>query len=143
MALDQINNSKLIWLIGGGLIIIVALGAAYFWLSSNSEPEVQQVAIPAPKPKVEAPPVVEPVMEQPASEAVDENALVKEDILKEQVPENASLAKEEIARLDDIQKQLNEQENSLKGQHVDADKLIQLKEEQIKLIEQQIAAKSS
>ena len=55
-------------------------------------------------------------------------------------PENASLAKEEVAKLDDIQSQLKEQEKSLQAQHKDADELVKLKEEQIKLLEAQLAA---
>ena len=46
--------------------------------------------------------------------------------------------KEEAAKLDDIQSQLKEQEDLLKAQHSDADQLIQLKEEQIKLLEAQL-----
>lgn len=147
MTEDQTNNSKLMWIIVGALVVIVALGAAYMWLNTKNtqdqDKELEQLVntTPKPKPKVKAPPVAESV--QAASEAVDEHALVKEDILREQVPQNASLAKEELARLEDIQKQLNDQDESLKGQHQDADKLIQLKEEQIKLLEQQMSAKNS
>ena len=65
--------------------------------------------------------------------------LVEENITELPVPENASLAKEEIAKLDDIQSQLNDQETTLKQQHNDADELIKLKEEQIKLLEAQLA----
>ena len=46
-----------------------------------------------------------------------------------------------MAKLDDIQSQLNEQEAMLKAQHADADELITLKEEQIKLLEAQLAQK--
>ncbi|QIO06959.1 hypothetical protein [Acinetobacter shaoyimingii] len=147
MTEDQTNNSKLMWVIVGALVVIVALGAAYMWLNTKNtqdqDKELEQLVntTPKPKPKVKAPPVAESV--QAASEAVDEHALVNEDILREQVPQNASLAKEELARLEDIQKQLNDQDESLKGQHQDADKLIQLKEEQIKLLEQQMSAKNS
>ncbi|NHB57999.1 hypothetical protein G9F32_08170 [Acinetobacter sp. 194] len=147
MTEDQTNNSKLMWIIAGALVVIVALGVAYMWLNTKNtqdqDKELEQLVntTPKPKPKVKAPPVAESV--QAASEAVDEHALVKEDILREQVPQNASLAKEELARLEDIQKQLNDQDESLKGQHQDADKLIQLKEEQIKLLEQQMSAKNS
>ena len=57
------------------------------------------------------------------------------------MPENAALAKEEIAKLEDIQSQLTEQEKTLKAQHTDADQLIKLKEEQIKLLEAQLSQK--
>ncbi len=52
---------------------------------------------------------------------------------------NAALAKEEVAKLDDIQNQLNDQRALLKQQHNDADELIKLKEEQIKILEAQLA----
>ena len=68
--------------------------------------------------------------------------MVNESILKDSVPENSSLAKEEVAKLDDIQKQLDEQQQNLKSQHADADQLLKLKEEQVKLLEQQLAAQA-
>lgn len=64
--------------------------------------------------------------------------LVEESILKAAVPNNESLAKEEIAKLDDIQHQLKDQKQELQAQHHDADTLIKLKEEQIKLLEAQL-----
>ena len=69
--------------------------------------------------------------------------MVDEKILKAPVPENESLLKEEVAKLDDIQSQLNEQESMLKTQHTDADDLIALKEEQIKLLEAQLKKSNS
>jgi uncharacterized coiled-coil protein SlyX len=65
--------------------------------------------------------------------------LITEDILKAPIPQNASLAKEEEARLADLQLQLAEQEKTLQAQHADADQLIKLKEQQLKLLEQQLA----
>ena len=64
-------------------------------------------------------------------------------MVKDEVPQNESLAKEEVARLDDIQKQLDEQAKILKSQHADADQLIKLKEEQIKLLEQQLSTQQN
>ena len=62
-----------------------------------------------------------------------------EDLLKAPVPENPALAKEEVAKLDDIQNQLYDQHTLLKQQHNDSDELIKLKEEQIKILEAQLA----
>lgn len=76
-------------------------------------------------------------MAVPAGNAGTGQELVNEDLLKERSPANAALAKEEIARLEDIQKQLQDQEANLKAQHQDADQLIKLKEEQILLLEKQ------
>ena len=67
--------------------------------------------------------------------------LVDESILKTATPNDPALAKEEMAKLEDIQTQLHDQENILKAQHNDADQLITLKEEQIKLIEAQLVQK--
>ena len=82
-----------------------------------------------------------PVEQSAASETANVE-LVKESILKDKIPENTSLAKEEVAKLEDIQKQLDDQQQNLKSQHADADQLIKLKEEQIKLLQQQIAAQN-
>ena len=50
--------------------------------------------------------------------------------------------KEEIAKLDDIHIQLKDQQQELKQQHTDVDTLLQLKEEQVKLLETQLAAQN-
>ena len=144
MTLDQRQNSKLLMGIIAGLVVLVAIFLAYQWMSSpQPKHEIEQQVVHAP-----AKPVVKeaaPVVENSASTAVANTTteapiqLVDETILKQDVPKNASLAKEEIAKLDDIQTQLNEQEKTLKAQHTDADDLIALKEEQIKLLEAQLA----
>ncbi|TCB65319.1 hypothetical protein [Acinetobacter sp. ANC 4178] len=144
MTLDQRQNSKLLVGIIAGLVVLVAIFLAYQWMSSSQpqhEAEQQVVHTPA-KPVVKE---AVPVVENAASTAVANTTaeapiqLVDEAILKQDVPKNASLAKEEIAKLDDIQTQLDEQEKTLKAQHADADDLIALKEEQVKLLEAQLA----
>ncbi len=141
MTLEQRNSPKLLWGITGGLVAIIALFLAYQWFFATSneiQPEHVETRLTAP-----ARPV--PQAERPAELAVQAEQktvqLVDEKILKETVPENKALAKEEVAKLDDIQSQLNEQERMLKAQHADADKLIALKQEQIKLLEAQLAQK--
>ena len=106
--------------------------------------KTKQSAIPVAQP-AKTPQVAQPLEETVASTpAIESNqALVNESILKDEVPQNESLAKEEVARLDDIQKQLDEQAKILKSQHADADQLIKLKEEQIKLLEQQLSAQQN
>jgi hypothetical protein len=142
--LDQRQNSKLLVGIIAGLVVLVAIFLAYQWMSSpqpKHEVEHQVVRTPA-KPVVKE---AAPVVDNSASTAVANTTteapiqLVDEAILKQDVPKNASLAKEEIAKLDDIQTQLDEQEKTLKAQHADADDLIALKEEQVKLLEAQLA----
>lgn len=135
MTRDYRENSKLIWIIAGGLIAIILLVIIYLWINNSTAPKVQ----PTLKQNITAPPLAHPVEETAASTS-NAGTLVDEKILKDQVPKNASSAKEEIAKLEDIQQQLDEQQQMLNTQHADADQLIKLKEEQIKLLEQQLAA---
>lgn len=134
MTLDQRNSPKLLLGIMGGLVAIIALFLAYQWFFATSNetlPEHEGASLTAPAKPAE-----------PLAQAEQKTIqLVDEKILKQAVPENESLAKEEVAKLDDIQSQLNEQEAMLKAQHADADELITLKEEQIKLLEAQLAQK--
>ena len=140
MSSVQHNNPKLLWGITAGLVAIIAIFALYQWLFTAQEPTtpvLHQAELIQPTVKAL------PEAEKAASTAMADNTikLVEEDILKAPVPENASLAKEEVAKLDDIQSQLKEQEKSLQAQHKDADELVKLKEEQIKLLEAQLAAR--
>ena len=135
MTLNYRENSKLIWIIAGGLIAIILLVIIYLWMNNTAEPKAQPVL---PNKTVTAAPVVQPTAEPAASEP-DTATLVDEKILKDEVSNNASTAKEEMAKLEDIQKQLDEQQNMLNTQHADADQLIKLKEDQIKLLEKQLA----
>ena len=141
MTLDQRNSPKLLLGIMGGLVAIIALFLAYQWFFATSNeilPEHEGASLTAPaKPAAKAEKPTKPLA-QAEQKTIP---LVDEKILKQAVPENESLAKEEVAKLDDIQSQLNEQEAMLKAQHADADELIALKEEQIKLLEAQLAQK--
>lgn len=151
MRLDQRDNPKLMWMIAGGLVVVILIIAVFFWLNGSTEntpinKSNNPVAPTQTKTEVAPPPVAQPVEQASASALTNSESsnieLVNESLLKEKVPENATLAKEEIAKLDDVQKQLGEQHQSLKSQHTDADQLIKLKEEQIKLLEQQLAENS-
>ncbi|WP_089605416.1 hypothetical protein [Acinetobacter piscicola] len=142
MRIDQRNNSKLMWIIAGALIVVSLFITVFFWLNNDHKnnqvnDQFNQPVAAQKKPVVAAPPAAQPIQENAASTANVE--LVNASILKDQVPQNASLAKEEFAKLEDIQKQLNEQQQNLKSQQADADQLIKLKEEQVKLLEQQLA----
>lgn len=135
MTLDQRNSSKLLWAIIGGLIVIVLVMLSYQWMSQNQNAEatpeaelLSQPAAPAAKAKAEPAVQLEEVPQQ----------LVSEDILKQPVATNATLAKEEMAKLEDLQAQLDDQAALLNAQHADADELIRLKEEQIQLLEAQL-----
>lgn len=147
MALDHSNNSKLMWIIVAGLVIIVTLAVVFLWMSSKdhsretasietSEPVSGTVSSTLPNVALES-----------ASEATialdtltDSNALVSDNLLKDEIPHNATFAKEEIAKLNDLQQQLQAQHETLEAQQSDADQLITLKEEQIKLLEEQLSA---
>ena len=145
MNLDQRNNSKLIWMITAGLVIILSLIAVFFWLNNTNSTTEQTKQSVKPVTQTVTPPVAQPLDTTAASTPITEShqTLVNESILKDEVPQNESLAKEEVARIDDIQKQLDEQAKILKSQHADADQLIKLKEEQIKLLEQQLSAQQN
>lgn len=140
MPLQRKQNSKLLWILIGGLSILVVLFFAAQWFFKKTESSAplvdpQPVSTPAPaKPK--------PAEPLPSSEPLAENAssqqLVSENVLKEPVPTQESLAKEEVSKLEDIHHQLEDQEATLKAQHADADQLTKLKEEQVKLLEAQL-----
>ena len=141
MSVEQRNNPKLLMGIMGALVTVVALVLLYQWLNASSG-EAERIhqediaAVPAAKPAAKT---EEDTAAAKAPETIEAKALVSDELLDAPVPENASLAKEEVAKLDDIQVQLNEQKATLDAQHSDADQLIQLKEEQIKLLEAQLA----
>lgn len=140
MPLQRKQNSKLLWILIGRLSILVVLFFAAQWFFKKTESSAplvdpQPVSTPAPaKPK--------PAEPLPSSEPLAENAssqqLVSENVLKEPVPAQESLAKEEVSKLEDIHRQLKDQEATLKAQHADADQLTKLKEEQVKLLEAQL-----
>ncbi len=136
MTLDQKNSPILLLGITGGLVAIIVLVFAYQWFFSTSNealPEHEAISVQTPAKPAASAEVKAAVTEEQTIQLVDE------EILTAPVPKNEALAKEEVAKLADIQTQLNDQETTLKTQHTDADKLIALKEEQIKLLEAQLA----
>lgn len=136
MTSDQRNSPKLLMGIIGGMVVIIVLFFAYQWfMSSSREITTESESINST--------VSTPVKPSEPVRTMDEKTiqLVDERILKTATPNDPALAKEEVAKLEDIQTQLHDQENILKAQHNDADQLITLKEEQIKLIEAQLVQK--
>lgn len=136
MTSDQRNSPKLLMGIIGGMVVIIVLFFAYQWfMSSSREITTESESINST--------VSTPVKPSEPVRTMDEKTiqLVDESILKTATPNDPALAKEEVAKLEDIQTQLHDQENILKAQHNDADQLITLKEEQIKLIEAQLVQK--
>lgn len=137
----QIQNTTLLWIGVGVIAVIIVLASGYFWLASdpiNTNTDQKTTTQPA---LSQTEPTTTEIETDSSKKIISADpVLVDDTLLTNQIPENPTLAKEEIARLDDIQKQLNQQNETLKGQHQDADQLIQLKEEQIKLLEQELAA---
>lgn len=136
MTSDQRHSPKLLMGIIGGMVVIIVLFFAYQWfMSSSREVTTESESINST--------VSTPVKPSEPVRTMDEKTiqLVDESILKTATPNDPALAKEEVAKLEDIQTQLHDQENILKAQHNDADQLITLKEEQIKLIEAQLVQK--
>lgn len=138
MTPDHRQNPKLMWGIAAGLVVlIVAVFAVSQFLNTSSFQHEEPIAPPV------APAAPSATTQENAASEVDltaANILIDSSILDEPVHENEMLAKEELAKLDDIYVQLAEQESTLEQQHLDADDLIKLKEEQIKLLEAQLAA---
>ncbi len=142
MSVDQANQSNLIWKISGALSAMIIVAAAFMYLQSKNEPTAVKQTPPAiqkkPAEQVVVPVQVEEAASQPTVE--DTKALVNESILKDEVPTNPSLAKEEISKLEDIQDQLLTQQTMLIEQEKNAEELIKLKEEQIQILEEQLIA---
>ena len=143
MSTYQTQNSKLLWMIIGGISVVVVLFLAIQWFLSQKD---QQPTSTATQPIAEktiiskAETTVSANINTASSEVAAPIQLVEESIVKSPIPSNESLAKEEIAKLDDIHQQLKDQQQELKQQHDDVDALLKLKEEQVKLLEAQIAA---
>ncbi|MCU4594418.1 hypothetical protein C7E16_06025 [Acinetobacter radioresistens] len=137
----QKNNSNLLWFIAGVITAIIVMIALYFWLLQDQSPAVSQpVEV---KQSTSKPMNAVPSDQSEPQQAKQGPSLVDDQLLNEPVHPAPALAKEEIAKLDDIQNQLKQQQALLQEQHASADKLIQLKEEQIKLLEAQLAQQPS
>ena len=139
MSTYQTQNSRLLWMIIGGISVVVVLFLAVQWFLAQKDQQSTSTATqPAATVKQQTAVTAEPTAA--SSEVAKPIQLVEESIIKEPLPANDSLAKEEIAKLDDIHQQLKDQQQELKQQHDDVDALLKLKEEQVKLLEAQIAA---
>lgn len=146
MSTYQTENSKLLWMIIAGMSVVVVLFLAVQWFLAQKDQQTSTtVTQPVATKNVAAP------SEQTTTAAEETTAthdvvepiqLVEASIIKEPIPANDTLAKEEIAKLDDIHQQLQDQQHDLKQQNSDVDTLLKLKEDQIKLLEAQIAAQS-
>ncbi len=145
MARNKKENSSLIWWIIGVLCIFTLGIISYFWWVDPSEQTTKETKTNVPKIEKQQTKPVSNVTQQATQPAASTAmaTLVDSKIMDQAIPQNETLAKDEIAKLEDIQKQLNDQTSTLKSQHHDADQIIKLKEEQIKLLEAQIAAQQN
>lgn len=141
------ENSRLLWMIIGGISVVVVLFLAIQWflaqkdqqsITTPTQPVTAHTAAPSAQPDTVIGNETVPKENEPAAPI----KLVEESIIKAPLPANDSLAKEEIAKLDDIHLQLQDQQQELKQQHEDVDQMLKLKEEQIKLLEAQLAAQN-
>lgn len=136
MALDHRNNRKLLWGIAAGLLaVLLAFFAISQWMNkrqSTTTQYTQRSAAPA-KPQSNATSLASSTPQHSTNNLLDYN------ILDQPISIHASLAEDEIAQLDDIYAQLGKQEQLLKQQDINADALIELKQQQIKLLEAQLA----
>ncbi|SPL69116.1 hypothetical protein [Acinetobacter stercoris] len=138
MTQTQRENSHLIWWIAGGLFSIVLAIIVFFQMNTPPRTEHQTLQIPKTENQSKLKKESAQPTPTPPTTTSELKTLVNDDLLKQQIPTSPSLAKEEMTKLDDIQKQLHDQANTLKDQHIDAEQLIKLKEEQIKLLESQM-----
>ncbi|MCH7314196.1 hypothetical protein [Acinetobacter sp. ANC 3882] len=143
MSTYQTENSKLLWMIIAGMSVAVVLFLAVQWfLAQKDQQTTTNATQPVATKTVATPAQPTTTAEETAAtpDVAEPIQLVEASIIKDPIPANDSLAKEEIAKLDDIHQQLQDQQHDLKQQNSDVDTLLKLKEDQIKLLEAQIAA---
>lgn len=136
------NKTKKTALIIGALILIAGGAFAYLQLGQQDTPPLPPVAQKPATPAV-APEATPPAPQATTAPVVEEKILIEESVLTQPVAEDISLQEEEIAKLSEIEKQLAEQKSNLEAQSQDVDELIRLKEEQIKLLEAELAKKQA
>ena len=144
MTQSKPNQSYLIWWILGVLSIFTLGITAYFYWTEPAQQNEQAQQSHAQKTTQknlthEQATIGASNVTTQGMDASSNTALVDEKIIEQTIPQNESLAKDELAKLKDIQTQLDQQTMSLNAQHQDADQLIKLKQEQIKLLEAQLA----
>ncbi|WP_275902826.1 hypothetical protein [Acinetobacter beijerinckii] len=143
MSSYQNENSKLLWMIIGGISVVVVLIFSIQWFFSEKHQETSITSIQPAIEKTVTPSVTATTeYAEVANETPAPIQLVEESIVKDPIPANDTLAKEEITKLDDIHQQLKDQQQDLKQQHTDVDTLLKLKEDQVKLLEAQLAAQN-
>ena len=136
------HSSSLLWWIVAVLTVMTIAVSLYLFGSEQSQTtEPINMQDQSVQPSIQPKP--ETVVAPPEFKPKPNKILVEEKLLTEPIPEHTILAKEEVDKQTDIQQQLLEQEKLLQQQNLTADELIRLKEQQIKLLEQQLAEATS
>lgn len=129
-------NPNRLMLLGalGGAAAVVALVVAVligYWLGRTSEPNSVPPTISATTPPSLLPPVITDPINNQSSDTNLTSSLP--------IPTDPALAAEEIDRHNDQQQQLTAQKQTLSQQVTDSNQLIELKAEQIRLLEAELA----
>ena len=115
MTPDHRQNPKLLWGIVSGLIVVIIavwIIIQFFLTQNETLPTHQGDLINAPAPQTISENSEKATKPEVTDALSSDNVLVDASIMTEEVTSNATLAKEEIARLEDIQLQLDEQEKA-------------------------------
>lgn len=134
--LRQKNRPKLLLSLVVGLIVSILFFWADQWFFSHST--LSPVEAPHSAQSTTASDVSPAQSPEAHLDAQPPIQLVNNDLLKQPISNNSVLAQEEVAKLEELQHQLDQQQSMLQAQHEDANQLIQLKQEQIKLLEAQL-----
>ncbi|MCJ8145444.1 hypothetical protein MKI79_00665 [Acinetobacter sp. A3.8] len=143
------NSNKNLWIIIGVICIVVLAIAAYVGLQDN-QPAKSATADKASSARpLEEHGLSEEQLTDIAKQSTEQTeqmqenseefaALVDDSLVEQPIAEDQALQKDEIAQLEEVQKQLGEQKVLLEQQHQDADKLLELKEQQLAELEAQL-----
>ena len=143
------NSNKNLWIIIGVICLVVLAIATYIGLQDN-QPAKSATADEASSARpLEEHGLSEEQLTDIAKQSTEQTeqmqenseefvALVDDSLVEQPIAEDQALQKDEIAQLEEIQKQLGEQKDLLEQQHQDADKLLELKEQQLAALEAQL-----
>lgn len=159
------NSKKLNRIVIGAIIALIAVAVLLYMLLSGGDKPAEPVTPPPPPASTSAPaPANEPPADTDTSMGASEEAgdiistdggaggadlslpsfdmdaiITPDEILKSEIPTDPALIKEEIDRLTDIDRRLSDQEKSIKAELEIMDDIARAKDEQIALLEAQIA----
>lgn len=143
------QSNKNLWIIITVICIVVLAIGAYIALQDNQpsnevNPDTSATTRPLNEHGLSEEQMTEIAKQSTTqTEQMQENSqdfaeLVDESLLEQPIAEDQALKKDEIAQLEEVQKQLGEQKDLLEQQHQDADKLLELKEQQLAELEAQL-----